>query len=153
VWYNSGRKEVFIMKVVLLQGAFDILNSGHVRAMRLAKSKGHYLIVAVNTPELIRDYKKRVPILPYKQKKMIIEAIRWVDKVVPARHFSPMQLLRKYNVSVYMIAPEWLSTKAEEIAYMKSKGCKICMCHNYKGVIRSSDIKKTLLLEAQAVDN
>lgn len=132
------------MKVVLLQGAFELLNSGHVRAMRLAKSQGDYLIVAVNTPDLIQDYKKRKPLLPYKDKKMIIEAIRYVDKVIPARNFSPLELLKKYDVNVYMIAPEWLETKAEEIAYMKAKGCKIKMCHNYKNVIRSSDLRRML---------
>jgi cytidyltransferase-like protein len=131
-------------KIVLLQGAFELLNSGHVRAMRLAKAQGDYLIIAVNTPELIQDYKKRKPLLPYKDKKIIIESIRYVDKVVSARNFSPLELLKKYNVDVYMIAPEWLDTKAEEIAYMKSKGCKIKMCHNYKGVIRSSDIRRML---------
>lgn len=137
------------MKIVLIQGAFDILNSGHVRAMRLAKSKGDYLIVAVNTPELIRGYKKRMPILPYSQKKMLIEAIQWVDKVIPARNFSPLELLKRYKVNVYMVAPEWLKTKQEEIAYMKSVGGKICMCHNYKDVVRSSDMRKMLLEEAQ----
>lgn len=132
-------------KVVLLQGAFELLNSGHVRAMRLAKAQGDFLIVAVNTPDLIQDYKNRKPLLPYKDKKIIIEAVRYVDKVVPARKFSPLQLLKKYDVSVYMIAPEWLETKAEEIAYMKSKGCKIKLCHNYKNVIRSSDLRRMLL--------
>lgn len=131
-------------KVVLLQGAFELLNSGHVRAMKRAKSYGDYLIIAVNTPELIQDYKKRKPLLPYKDKKIIIEAIKYVDKVVAARHFSPMELLKKYDVDVYMIAPEWLETKSEEIAYMKSKGCEIRMCHNYKGVIRSTDIRNML---------
>lgn len=136
-------------KIVLIQGAFELLNSGHVRAFRRAKAQGDYLIVAVNTPQLIADYKQRKAILPYKDKKLIIEAIRWVDKVVPARHFSPQQLLEKYHVDIYMIAPEWLHTKANEIAYMKSRGCKIVMCHNYKGVIRSSDIRRMLLEQAQ----
>lgn len=132
-------------KIVLLQGAWDVLNSGHVRAMRYAKSKGDYLIVAINTPELIQDYKQRKPILPYKDKKLIIESIKYVDKVVPAKNFSPLELLKKYNVNVYMIAPEWLDTKAIEIDFMKSKGCKIVMCHNYKNVIRSSDIRRMLM--------
>lgn len=137
------------MRTVLIQGAFDILNSGHVRAFRHARRQGDYLIVALNTPNLIRDYKQRQPIHTYAQKKVMLEALRWVDKVVPARSFSPLTLLKKYNVDVYMIAPEWLKTKQEEINYMKSKGGKIVMCHNYKGVVRSSDIKRILLKEAQ----
>lgn len=137
------------MKTVLIQGAWELINSGHIRAMKLAKAQGDYLIVAVNTPELIKDYKKREPLLPYKDKKIIIEAIKYVDKVVSARNFSPIELLKKYNVNVYMIAPEWLYSKAKEIAYMKSKGCKIKMCHNYKGVIRSSDLRRMLLAQAK----
>ena len=136
-------------KVVLLQGAFDLLNTGHIRSFKRAKGFGDYLIVAVNTPELIKDYKKRQPIFTYAEKKLIIESIKYVDKVVPASHFSPLELLKKYDVDVYMIAPEWLETKAEEIAYMKEKGGKIKMCHNYKNVKRSSDIKRLLLQEAQ----
>jgi len=131
-------------KVVLIQGAWELLHSGHVRSFRRAKSYGDYLIVAVNTPKLIEDYKSRKPLLSYKDKKLIIEAIRYVDKVVPAPDFSPLKLLQKYDVDVYMIAPEWLSGKTEEIAYMKQKGGTIKMCHNYKNVVRSSDIRRML---------
>lgn len=133
------------MKIVLIQGAFELLNSGHIRAFKLAKSQGDYLIVAVNTPNLIQDYKHRKPLLSYQDKKLIIQSIKYVDKVVPARNFSPLKLLQKYKVDVYMIAPEWLSTKDKEIAYMKAKGCKIKMCHNYKNVVRSSDLRRMLL--------
>lgn len=132
------------MKTVLIQGAFELLHSGHVRSFKRAKSFGDYLIVAVNTPKLIEDYKSRKPLLSYKDKKLIIEAIRYVDKVVPAPGFSPIKLLKKYDVDVYMIAPEWLDSKTEEIAYMKQKGGTIKMCYNYKNVIRSSDIRKML---------
>ncbi len=132
-------------KVVFIQGAFELLNSGHVRAFRFAKAQGDYLIVAVNTPSLIKLYKQRKPLLSYKDKKLILESIRYIDKVVPARNFSPLKLLEKYEVDVYMIAPEWLESKTEEIAYMKSKGGKIKICHNYKNVIRSSDLRRMLV--------
>lgn len=131
-------------KIVLIQGAFELLHSGHVRSFKRAKSFGDYLIVAVNTPKLIEGYKSRKPLLPYKDKKLIIEAIRYVDKVVPAPDFSPLKLLKKYEVDIYMIAPEWLDSKTEEIAYMQAKGGTIKMCHNYKNVIRSSDIRRML---------
>lgn len=131
-------------KIVLLQGAFELLHSGHVRAMKRAKGYGDFLIVAVNTPKLISEYKHRTPLLSYKDKKIIIQSIRYVDMVVSANHFSPLQLLKEYDVDVYMIAPEWLDTKQEEIAYMKAKGGEIRMCHNYKNVVRSSDIRRML---------
>jgi glycerol-3-phosphate cytidylyltransferase len=131
---------------VLLQGAFDILNYGHIRAFRYAKAQGDYLIVALNTNELIRDYKGREPVMPWSHKRSIIEACRYVDKVVPAREFSPLKLLKRYQVDVYLLSYEWEHTKAIEIAYMKQKGGRVCFSRRFQGV-SSSAIKATLLKE------
>ena len=53
------------MKIYFIQGAFDIINACHVDVFKIAN--GHKLIVALNTDELIRDYKKCEPIFPYNQ--------------------------------------------------------------------------------------
>lgn len=136
-------------RVVLFQGAFEILNYGHVRALKRARSLGDYLIVALNTDALLRSYKKREPVLPWKHKKVILESIRYVDKVIPAHNFSPLSLLEKYDVDVYVLTREWESTKQKEISYMKSKGGKVFFSKRYNGVVPTSEIKKTLLKEAQ----
>ena len=141
-------------QVVLIQGAFDILNCGHVRAFRYAKQQGDYLIVALNSDELIRDYKKREPVVPWRQKREIIEACRHVDQVVKATSFSPLALLRRHHVDVYVISREWLSTKAEEIAYMQAKGGRVCISRRFRGV-STTNIKARLLeehLHAQGED-
>jgi glycerol-3-phosphate cytidylyltransferase len=131
---------------VLLQGAFDILNYGHIRAFKFAKAQGDYLIVALNTNELIRDYKGREPVMPWSHKRRIIEACRYVDRVVPAREFSPLKLLKRYRVDVYVLSYEWEHTKAAEIAFMKQKGGRICFSRRFRGVSTSA-IKATLLKE------
>lgn len=136
-------------RIVLFQGAWDILNYGHVRAFRRAKQEGDYLIVALNTNRLLRKYKGRVGVLPWKHKKVILEAIRWVDKVVPAHSFSPMSLLKKYDVDVYVLTREWEAHHPEEIAYMKAKGGKVFFSRRYAGVVTTGDIKKALLAEAR----
>jgi len=133
-------------RIVLLQGAFDILNYGHIRAFKFAKSQGDYLIVALNTNELIRDYKGREPVMPWSHKRSMIEACRYVDKVVPAREFSPLKLLKRYQVDVYVLSYEWEHTKAAEIAYMKQKGGRVCFSRRFRGVSTSA-IKATLLKE------
>ncbi len=131
---------------MLLQGAFDILNYGHIRAFKYAKAQGDYLIVALNTNELIRDYKGREPVMPWSHKRSIIEACRHVDTVVPAREFSPLKLLKRHQVDVYVLSYEWEHTKAAEIAYMKQKGGRVCFSRRFEGV-SSSAIKATLLKE------
>lgn len=136
-------------KVVLLQGAFDIINWGHVKAFERAKAQGDYLIIALNSNELIRKYKGRNAVLPWYQKKFIIESCVFVDKVVKATEFSPLSLLKKYKVDVLVLTREWTRTKGREIAYMKKKGGRISWSPRFKGVIATSKIKEILLEEAR----
>ncbi len=136
-------------KVVLIQGAFEIVNHGHVLALRRAKQLGDILIVALNTNRLIKDYKDRQPVLPWQHKKVILESLRCVDLVVPAHNFSPLKLLKKHNVDVFVLTREWEHTKAEEIAYMKSKGGRVYFSRRYAGVVSTSEIKRRLLAEAK----
>lgn len=142
-------KSLTKQKVVFIQGAYEIINWGHIKAFQRAKKLGDILIVALNSNELIESYKKRKPVLPWYQKKFIIESCEFVDKVVKANEFSPMKLLKKYDVDVYVLTREWQHTKAEELAYMKSKGGKVNWSPRFKGVVCTSDIKRTLLEEAK----
>jgi cytidyltransferase-like protein len=138
------------MRKVLFQGTFEIINYGHVRAFRRAKSKGDYLIVALNTNRLVRSYKKREPVLPWSHKATIIRSIRFVDEVIPAHNFSPMALLKKIRPAVYVIGDEWIESKKEEIAFMHSIGGQVEIVPRYAGVVPTSEIKRRLLEEARA---
>lgn len=133
--------------IVLLQGAFDIINYGHIRAFKRAKALGDQLIIALNTNELLMEYKGREAVLPWYQKKFIIESCKYVDKVIPAPEFSPLKILKKHKVDIYVITDEWKETKSEEIAYMKSIGGKVSISPRFKGVIQTSKIKEILLQE------
>lgn len=134
-------------RIVLIQGAFDIINYGHIKALHRAKSEGDYLIVALNSNELLLDYKKKTGVLPYWQKKVILESIRPVDKVICAYDFSPLSLLNKHNIDVYCYTKEWEETKQKEIAFMKSKGGRCVVMPRYKHAIPTSQIKKTIIEE------
>lgn len=142
--FASGTKG----KVVFMQGTWEILNYGHVLSFEMCKTFGKYLILGLNTDKLVRSYKHRDPVLPYDQKKGILEAIRYVDKVVPAPHFSPLELLKKYKVDVYVIGSEWIESKSVEIAYIKSIGGQIKIMQDF-GKVHTSDIKRSLLEEAK----
>ena len=84
--------------------------------------------------------------MPWSHKRSIIEACRYVDRVVPAREFSPLKLLKRYRVDVYVLSYEWEHTKAAEIAFMKQKGGRVCFSRRFRGVSTSA-IKATLLKE------
>ena len=141
-------------KIVLIQGTWDIVHWGHCKIFELCKTFGDTLIVALNTDKLVRSYKHREPVLPYYQKKFLIENLKWVDLVVPAPHFSPLELLKEYKVDVYCCGEEWRNTKSDEIDYMKVKGGEVRFIPSpiHKDVVRTSDIKKILLEEAKKGD-
>ena len=70
------------MKVVITYGTFDLLHKGHVNILRRAKELGDYLIVGVSTDEF-NAIKGKKSYYSYEDRKMIVEAIRYVDLVIP----------------------------------------------------------------------
>lgn len=129
---------------ILFQGTFRIINAGHIRAFKMCKERGGRLIIALNTDKLVRSYKKQEPVMPYDEAKAILEAIKYVDKVVPAPHFSPMDLLKKYNANVYAVGSEWIQAHQEEIKFIKENGGEVIIIPDF-GLTHSSEIKRRLL--------
>jgi glycerol-3-phosphate cytidylyltransferase len=70
-------------KVGYTTGVFDLFHIGHLNILRRAKEQCEYLIVGVSTDELVQSYKHKTPVVPFEERFAIVEAIRYVDKVVP----------------------------------------------------------------------
>ena len=70
-------------KIGYTTGVFDLFHIGHLNILRRAKEQCEYLIVGVTTDELVRAYKNKTPVIPFEERIAIVEAIRYVDKVVP----------------------------------------------------------------------
>ena len=71
------------MKRVITYGTFDLLHYGHINLLRRAKALGDYLIVALSTDEFNWNEKKKKCYFSYEQRKSLLEAIRYVDLVIP----------------------------------------------------------------------
>ena len=56
---------------------------GHLNVLKRAKEQCDYLIVGVSTDELVQHDKNKTPIIPFVERCAIVEAIKYVDKVVP----------------------------------------------------------------------
>lgn len=134
---------------VFVQGAFELLNAGHVKVFEFCRGQGDILFVGLNTNELLKDYKKREAVLPFEEKKIILESIKYVDAVVPTPCFSPIEILKHLDIDVYCIAEEWRDTKSEEIQYMLSQGKRVVFVPDF-GLTRTSVIKARLLDEAKS---
>lgn len=73
------------MKRVITYGTYDLLHYGHINLLQRAKQCGDYLIVALSTDEFNWNEKQKKCYFSYEERKRLLEAIRYVDLVIPGR--------------------------------------------------------------------
>ena len=92
-------------------GVFDMFHIGHLNILRSAKEKCDKLIVGVSTDEVVMSYKHHSPIIPFDQRVAIVEAIKYVDAVVPQTTMDKMQMWRQVHFDVMFHGDEWKGTE------------------------------------------
>jgi cytidyltransferase-like protein len=127
------------MTTVFFQGAFDLLNAGHVRAFRLAKEHG-YLVVGLNTDELMRWY-KREPIIPFVQRREILSGIRYIDDIIECHEPAAIRYLKQLKADVYVLTEEWAQAQKEAIDWIEGKGGKIILMPRFDDIYDSTTIR------------
>ncbi len=70
------------MKKVLTYGTYDLFHYGHIKLLQRAKNLGDYLVVALSTDEF-NEGKGKKSVMSYEVRKEILEAIRYVDEIIP----------------------------------------------------------------------
>ena len=76
------------MKRVITYGTFDLLHYGHINLLRRARELGDYLVVVVSSDEFNWNEKGKKCYFTYEQRKAMVEAIRYVDLVVPETNWG-----------------------------------------------------------------
>jgi len=96
------------MKTILTYGTFDFLHVGHIRLLQRAKELGDYLIVGLSTDEF-NLVKHKSAFIPYEQRKEILEAIKYVDLVIPENTWEQkVQDVHNHHVDVFVMGDDWL---------------------------------------------
>lgn len=98
------------MTIGYTTGVFDMFHMGHLNILRRAKEKCDYLIVGVSTDEVVEGYKHHKPVIPYEQRAAIVEAIRYVDEVVPQTTMDKTEFLKHRHFDVMFHGDEWKGT-------------------------------------------
>ena len=128
------------MRTVITYGTYDLFHAGHVRLLKRAKALGDYLIVALSTDEFNWNEKHKKCYFPYESRKEILEAIKYVDLVIPEESWEQKRTdVHKYDVDVFVIGDDWTG----KFDFLKEEGCEVVYLPRTPE-ISSSQIKKDL---------
>lgn len=92
-------------------GVFDMFHIGHLNILRRAKEQCDYLIVGVSTDALVQQEKNKVPVIPYAERVEIVEAIKYVDKVVPQTNKNKLEAWENFHFDKMFVGSDWQGTK------------------------------------------
>ncbi len=96
------------MRKVITYGTFDLLHYGHVNLLRRAKELGDYLIVALSTDEFNWNEKQKVCYFNYEKRKQLLEAIRYVDLVIPEENWEQkVSDVQEFKIDTFVMGNDW----------------------------------------------
>jgi glycerol-3-phosphate cytidylyltransferase len=96
------------MKRVITYGTFDLLHYGHINILRRAKALGDYLVVVLSTDEFNWNEKQKKCYFTYEERKNILEAIRYVDLVIPEESWDQkVRDVQQYNIDTFVMGDDW----------------------------------------------
>ncbi|MCB2306847.1 glycerol-3-phosphate cytidylyltransferase [Clostridium estertheticum] len=133
------------MKKVITYGTFDLLHYGHINILKKARELGDYLIVALSTNEF-NAIKGKECYFSYEQRKKLIEAIRYVDLVIPEDSWEQkVHDVKEFNVDVFTIGNDW----SGKFDFLKEYCDVVYLSRTPK--ISTTKIKKDLGLDEESV--
>jgi glycerol-3-phosphate cytidylyltransferase len=92
---------------VITYGTYDLLHIGHINLLKRAKALGDYLIVGLST-DAFNERKNKDSFLSYSQRKAVLEAIRYVDEIIPEENWEQkVEDIKKNNVDIFVIGSDW----------------------------------------------
>lgn len=95
------------MKKILTYGTYDILHRGHINLLKRAKERGDYLIVGISTDEF-NDIKGKKSYYDYETRKEMLEAIKYVDEVIPEYDWNQKpDDIKRLGVDEVVMGSDW----------------------------------------------
>jgi len=94
-------------KIGYTTGVFDLFHIGHLNILKRAKAQCDILIVGVSTDELVMEYKNKQPVIPFQERKEIVEGIKYVDRVVPQKTRNKFVAWEHLLFNVMFVGDDW----------------------------------------------
>lgn len=137
------------MKRVLTYGTYDLLHYGHIRLLKRARALGDYLVVAISTDEF-NAIKHKKAYHDYETRKEMLEAVRYVDLVIPEYNWEQkIDDVKRYEIDVVVMGSDWEGNEKFECL---RDYCEVVYLDRTEG-ISTSKIKKELNLQPVTDEN
>jgi FAD synthetase len=102
-------------KIVVTAGTFDLLHPGHYETLKFAKSLGDELIVIIARDETVKKIKGRRPVIPEEQRRIMVEALKPVDKAILGSLKDKLEPILKIKPDVIVLGPDQTTFDVEEL--------------------------------------
>ena len=113
------------MKKVITYGTVDLWHYGHITLLKRAKSLGDYLSVVISTDEFNWNEKQKKCYFTYEQRKTLVEAVRYVDLVIPEESWEQKVTdVHEYHIDTFVMGDDWkgkfdfLEKEGVEVVYL-----------------------------------
>jgi len=101
-WARAGRV------VVLTNGCFDLLHTGHIALLQAARREGDLLVVALNSDRSVRGLKGAGrPVVPELERAQVLLALETVDRVCLYDEETPLEVLLALMPDVLVKGADW----------------------------------------------
>lgn len=136
-WRHLGHK------VILTNGAFDLLHVGHIRYLQAAKELGGKLVVAVNSDESVRALKgEGRPLMPAEERAEILAALADVDAVVIFPERDVRAIIQEIRPDIHAKGTDYTPDSVPEAEVVKNYGGRVQIVgdpkdHSTSEIIRS----------------
>ncbi len=128
------------MKKVITYGTYDLLHRGHINLLKRAKALGDHLTVGLSTDEFNLLKNKR-SFYSFEERKLVLEAIRYVDEVIPENTWDQKSTdIKALDADVFVMGDDW-SGKFDELKDL----CEVVYLPRTSGV-STTQIKASLSL-------
>lgn len=114
------------MRRAITYGTFDLLHYGHINLLRRCKANHDYLIVALSTDEFNWNEKRKKAYYSYENRRLLLEAVRYVDLVIPEAGWDQKPLdLKKYGITTFFMGDDWsgkfdyLANEGVDVVYLE----------------------------------
>lgn len=110
------------MKIIFVNGCFDVLHPGHIQLFKYAKSLGDYLIVAIDSDKRVSEMKGPArPIFSQSDRSQTLEAIRYIDVVHIFDSKKDLEnLLKSITPDIMIVGSDWKGKEVVGEQYAKT---------------------------------